>query len=453
MSGRRRAIEADTSIGFIDSYLLGNASSIRVWLRDLFIEDGHGLYYLAFALYSVWSWLNRTTIWSIESMPAISIVENMIQLSILALLAISFLKQRATRGEWVLALLTLCLGFTVWLISDEGWFFWIIIFVVCGKGARLLPLAVISLMSVLAVTVLSFGLSSFGVIEDKIIVRESSEEARHSMGFEHPNSFGAALLVITISLTVVCWHKKTAVLVVVALAASYLSAIVADSRTTSLCLVAMAVILPVIKLAEKKKGGLQACASLLLGLVVLMVVVSIFLGVFYDPSRSVDVFLDRLFSGRIRLANAYYENGGLTLFGYNYPAGPMYWTGIEECNFVVDNLYAHILLRYGLVAFILFVIAVVLLLVKMIRCGSSGALLFGIGMFLIYGLSETFGFRVECDFFIIALWTVLYRCPVNQFDDRANYVGVQEGVPSNREELSLWDCIKSVCRFRGFSND
>ena len=426
--------------------------TFRRQLHDLFIDDGHGLYYLAFSLYSLWSWLNRTTLWAAELTPTMSMVEKIVQISVLLLLAVSFFRQKATKEEWALALLTLCVGFTVWQISDEGWLFWIIIFVVCGKGVRLLPLAVITLVTVLSVTVLSASLSCLGVIEDKIMVRGSNGFVRHAMGFGHPNSFGAALLVISISFAAVCWRKITVAPVMAALISAYLAAAVADSRATSLCLIVLSVLLPITVFVDKN-DKVRECAYLLLFLFILMVAVSVYFTFFFDPSRAADLFLDRLLSGRLRLANTYYESGGLTALGYNYPDGPMYWTGGKEYNFVVDNLYAHVLLRYGLIAFLLFVIAMILLFVKAIRSGTSGVLLFGLGMFLIYGLSETLGCRVECNFFIVGLWTVLYRCPVGQFDGSADRVDTCGENSSNREELSFGDCIKSVCRFRGLSND
>ena len=382
----------------------------------LLFSDGNGAYYLAFLLHVLWTWFDRTTLWDMDTSAVVSIIEKLVQVAILILLARAFVRQRATLCEWASALAIGVVGFIVWRTAKEGWLFWIALFVICGKGARLKPLAFLTFVSVSAVILFAAIASNTGLIENQIMARGSNGVIRNPMGFSHPNYFGAALLIACISLVPLVPRKRSAVLSIPCLAAALLSLFVADSRTSFLCLLAVAVALFVYSAMFRKSMG-RKTGFLLLFLVIAAAAMSFGYMVFFDPARPLDALLDRALSGRLRLSHTYYMDHSPSLFGYSYVDGTPYWANGEEHTFVVDNMFAHVLLRYGIIACVVFLSGLFALCVKMAKEGYFGPVLFGMALFIAYGLSETLGCRVDCNFFIISLWTVLYHRPISCFDD------------------------------------
>lgn len=382
----------------------------------LLFSDGNGAYYLAFFLHVLWVWLDRTTLWDIDTSVVAMIVEKMVQVVVLMLLAWAFVRQRATRREWASALAIGVVGFIVWRTAKEGWLFWLALFVICGKGVRLKPLAYLTFFSVVAVLLFAAVASNVGLIDNQIMVRGSNGVIRNPMGFSHPNSFGAALLVACMSLVPLVPSKRCAVVSIPCLAAALLSLFVADSRTSFLCLLVVAVALIVYSATLRRSMG-RRTGVLVLFLVIAAAVVSFGYMVFFDPSRPLDALLDSALSGRLRLAHTYYMDHSPSLFGYGYADGTPYWANGKEYTFVVDNMFAHVLLRYGIVACFLFLSGLLVLCIKMVREGYFGPVLFGLAIFIAYGMSEALGCRVDCNFLIISLWTVLYHRPISDFDD------------------------------------
>lgn len=372
-------------------------------------------YYLAFFLYCFWGWLSRTTLWDFDETPVIGVVENAVQVVILLLLAISFLRQRSTTREWIIAIFIGALGFIVWRTAAEGWLFWIALFVICGKGAHVKSLAAVLLLTVSLVLVFSIAASSLNLIENIVAIRTSNGAVRAAMGFSHPNLFGAALLTLCLAAAPFLRHKNPLWLMVPCLAGAAAASFVADSRTSALCMALIAVAWPVYRWISGRAWRRKIILALVV-LLVCMLAVSVWYMLFYDPARGIDFALDSALSGRLRLAHTYYLDHAPGLFGYNYADGTIYLADGKEYTFVVDNLYAHILLRYGIIAWLILFAGLFILLFKAYKQNYFGPLLFGLGIFLLYGMAETLGCRVEFNFYIISLWTILYHRPLAQFD-------------------------------------
>lgn len=412
MDDRKAArCEEDSSV-----YGEGQGGSTLSERLALLFSDGNGAYYLAFFLHVLWTWLDRTTLWDMDTSAVASIIEKLIQAAILILLARAFVRRRATLREWVSALAIGVVGFIAWRTAKEGWLFWIALFVICGKGVHLKPLAFLTFVSVVAVMLFAAVASNMGFIENQIMARGSNGVIRNPMGFAHPNSFGAALLVACMSLVPLVPRRRCAVVSIPCLAAALLSLFVADSRTSFLCLLVVAVALFAYSAMPRKSMGRRS-GLLLLFLVIAAAAVSFWYMAFFDPSRPLDTLLDRALSGRLSLAHTYYLDHSPSLFGYGYADGTPYWTNGREHTFLVDNMFAHVLLRYGIIACIVFMSGLLALCVKTAREGYFGPVLFGMAIFVAYGLSEALGCRVDCNFFIISLWTVLYHRSILDFDD------------------------------------
>lgn len=372
-----------------------------------------GAYYLAFYTYVQWEWLSRTRLLGDTSF--VVAVELVVQASIIALLGYSFLKQRATVFQWLCACILCVFSLIAWRVAAEGWLFWLVLFVICGKGTKMKPLACIVCFAVVITIAASLIASGAGLIENRIDIRTDGT-MRNPMGFDHPNSFGAALLTLCVSLAPLFNVKGRLFLSLIGIAFSIAASEVADSRTAAICLILIALTLPIFDWMGSKKRGNNLGKVLLITMLVITVV-SIAYMIFFDGSRPLDATLDKALSGRLRLGHVYYNDHMPGLLGYDFHDGTPYYTNGKEYNFVVDNLYMHVFLRYGILAGLLLFGSLIALSIKMIQEKYCGIVLFGLGIFAIYGAAETLGCRIESNFYILSLWTLLYKCPVGYLDN------------------------------------
>lgn len=382
-------------------------------LKDT-LSDEKRAYYFAFYIYTQWEWLSRTRLLEVGNTGLVGILELIVQGVVVLLLAYSFLKQRATAAQWTSAIIVSLLGLIAWRTAAEGWLFWLVLFVVCGKGARIRCLACVTCVAVSLTIVMSFLAIGLGLIENGINYRPDGT-MRNPMGFDHPNSFGAALLTLCIALIPLLNRGYHLFISAISIFLAVIAFEVADSRTAAACLLLVALALPIFDWIEMgRHSGKLAFALLVVFLTIALVSVAYMIA--FDGSRTLDAFLDKALSGRLRLGNIYYKDHVPGLLGYDYHDGTPYYTNGKEYRFVVDNLYMHLLLRYGILASGLLLGSLGALFIKMIREKYHGVALFGFGIFVVYGAAEALGCRIESNFYILSLWTLLYACPLDCLD-------------------------------------
>lgn len=140
----------------------------------------------------------------------------------------------------------------------------------------------------------------------------------------------------------------------------------------------------------------------------LLIFLSIFFMVIYNPSNPVLTQLNTLISGRIELSHYYLNLKPLTLFGSSFnDAVPL---GMDSgaqtpVTFLVDNSYCRLLIRFGIIPTIVFFVGVAVLAIYLCRSKRWDGLVFGLVIALLYGLSEPVAMRPDWNVFLIALGT------------------------------------------------
>lgn len=368
------------------------------------------LYYLAFSVYYVQFAIEHTMLTEFLFMP-VDVFTSFTKITILLLLFFKFVTQRASFKCWVFSALVVLIGLLSWRQSGEGWFFWLVLFVVCANGVRLLPLAKIALALTLAILAVTVSFACCGVIENKVSMRQGGA-MRYAMGFTHPNTFALYLINLCVAFSVVRFGKNPAPdLVLIALVA-FLNLAVTNSRTA----VALSFLQALLLLAfysirrEERRKTLRYG---FLGVVLAVIAMSFYFMVAYNPSSSFDLALNDALSGRLRLANGYYEMQPLTLFGSDFEGfAPIYWENGVGQTFVVDNGWCHFLLRYGVIPTIIYISGYLAILFKMVRTRRWDALFFGLVLMCVFSLSETLGIRIECNYFLYAIGAELLYADV-----------------------------------------
>ncbi len=375
---------------------LGAGSRGAVWRLPL----SEAAYYLAFCLYFISCAFGRTKFTEFLFVP-IPTLQSLMQACALMLLFFKFVAQRASFKGWCIAAFVVLVGFATWRQSGEGWLFWCFLFIVCAYGVRLRPLAWAALSLSLAVFLLVVSFAHLGVIENIISTRAGV--VRCAMGFAHPNSFGLYLLIICFSFSVLRFGKNPLPDILLIAVTDGLNLAVADSRTCVL-LSLVQVFLLLVFYFVRGEASRRFMRKVFIAGVLLVVALSFYFMVAYDPSDSIHFALNSALSGRLRLAHGYYEMQPFTLLGSTFKSfAPIYWDNGEPYTFVVDNAWCHLALRYGLVPTALLLGGFFAMLFRLCDQKKWNALLFGFVLMSVYGFCETLGIRVECNFFLYAL--------------------------------------------------
>lgn len=357
-------------------------------------------YYIAFALYSIGALIQLTTFTSVLGISREAFVSGL-DAVVVILLIVKFITQRTSFIGWCAAVAIILIGFESWRHGNEGWFFWLALFVVCSDGIRLKPLAAITLCIVAALTAATLLCCSLGMIQNRLFTRAGV--VRPAYGFKHPNYFGSCLLLICACVSTLRFGRNPIPDIILIVFTMILNITYVDSRSSAFLSLFQIIFLLCFYCVRSVRKRRVLSIVFLVG-VGAVIFISLYLMANYDSSNVVHRGLNSLLSGRFNLAHSYYSMQPLTLFGDDFSGfAPIYWELGEPATFLVDNAFCHLVLRYGVVSAALFFAGYFGTLIHIIHNGEWDALLFGLVLMTIYGLGETLGIRIECNFFLVAM--------------------------------------------------
>ena len=194
------------------------------------ISVAEAIYYIAFSLHFFTYVLENTMFEEFLFIPVASLTKA-IQVTVILLLVMKFLSQRASFAGWALAAIVVMVGFISWRQSGEGYLFWLALFVVCSDGIKLKPLATIVFVLTSVMFTLTVAFAYMGIIEDVLLRRGLAY--RHSLGFSHPNNVGLFLLILCTSFSIIRFGKNPLPDIILILLAAAFNLALADSRTAA----------------------------------------------------------------------------------------------------------------------------------------------------------------------------------------------------------------------------
>ncbi len=239
-----------------------------------------------------------------------------------------------------------------------------------------------------------------GYINDFTVYRGNI--LRHSLGFSHPNQLGIRVFLLLVCR---CYYRRNRINLIditIVLAAAYFVNKVANSKTSYYALIILAAITMVYVLLLRLGSKMNLFANVVIVIALISNVGSIFLSTHSlnhnKLLKSFDIVMSRRFSQCYRTM-CYY---GVKLFGQDVQLivkrpiiGAIY-------HFWLDNAYMAILLRYGVVVFLLFSTLYITTLLHLKR--TEQYYLMGImGLYSIYGIMENNYFSMSQNLFLVTL--------------------------------------------------
>lgn len=128
----------------------------------------------------------------------------------------------------------------------------------------------------------------------------------------------------------------------------------------------------------------------------------------YDQGSQIWMSLNNFFTGRITLAKNAVDTYGITWFG-----SKVSWITTEKAAIenvatnVIDNGYLRLLIIYGIIPFVLFIIGLTLLIKRKVKENSMDQV-FCIILFLIYGFMEAALFNPQINVFLLLIGELVY---------------------------------------------
>ena len=135
-----------------------------------------------------------------------------------------------------------------------------------------------------------------------------------------------------------------------------------------------------------------------------LILISVIGTVFYSGDSSFWSLIDRIFTKRFQFAHYCFEEYGLSLFGQHIPlVSSIAAQNDQGTRLILDNAYMRGILYYGIVPGILF-LAVYFKALDTALKKRSGKMIFCLGIFAIYGLSERYMLDVYYQFPLLLAW-------------------------------------------------
>lgn len=372
-------------------------------------------YYTAFTLYSVTAWLN-STVFQFSAFPLGEAIETIVQALVIALVFLSVAAKRPSLSRGLISLAIVTLAFVVWRISKEGGLFWASLLIVGAPEFNRCKLSKIVICVVIGVMVISTVAVLIGLFPMNIRVRSENGVIRNALGYLHPNNLGTAMSALAIAFCILrfdCFRLSYVPMYILLAVFTYL---VPASRTASVLIVTTGFLWLVSSLAKGKVGESSFMVALFL-IFAISLLASIIAMIAYDSLGDIVALLNKALSGRPYFAKRYYDASGITLFGYSFPNGPFLINDGETVDFLVDNVFEHVLLRYGMVPFIILFGMIALTYITYMKREDGLVIIFGLTMFMLMGICERAACQIECNFLLIVLSSVFEGRRARAFSD------------------------------------
>lgn len=249
-----------------------------------------------------------------------------------------------------------------------------------------------------------------GVLENDIMYRDG--EIRQSLGFFHPNQLGLRIFQWAACSIYLTDGKHIGISrMILYIILGIFIYLVPNSQSAFVCLMLLIIGILFLQKLEKKTKWKKRFAGVLLFGALGVNLGSVFLSLSDISGNPFLKKIDRLLSIRFSAGHRVYE-----LYGIKW-LGQMAYVSEEERKVVgiaeklyLDNSYMTLLVRYGILVYLLFTICFVVLLWKLYQ-SEQDKLLVILVVYSVYGIMENSVYMMTHNIFILAMGMVLYGLP------------------------------------------
>jgi hypothetical protein len=280
------------------------------------------------------------------------------------------------------------------------------IFVVVAKNIDFeIVIRLIYVIEIL-MTILVIYLWAAGYISEYTMYRGYT--IRHSLGFSHPNQLGIRIFLITICRSYIRKDKFNFFDWMIVIAASIFLYLVPNSQTSCLALIILAIILLAYKVFDLFGANANVLSDVCILVAVASNVCSIVFSIIDIRKYSILKLIDSVMSTRFSQCYRTMKYFGVKTWGQDIQLFFTKKSTNQIFHFWLDNAYVALLLRYGIVLFILFSFLYVYTMVTLKKKGQHYLVGF-LSLYAIYGMMENNFFSISQNIFLLLLSYPLFR--------------------------------------------
>lgn len=333
-------------------------------------------------------------------------VEDVCRIACGVLCLYAVLSGRYRWWELLAAACAILLARHVALTSNYHYILWFTVAVVCAKGVKLDRVALIYVVSSIAVLIFAYVMVKQGLISEQGFFGTTGR-MRYALGTAHPNTLGCQVFFTCCAISYLRRNRLGIIDLLIDVAAMVFCYAVPYSRTCVICigLLACATLAAMIFEAVKGKAPkgsgvlLKAIGVILVCIPLACATFSVLLCKNYDASIPWEAKLNVLMSGRFELGRIAFDMYNAKPFGQVLR---LYKAVGGYSRFSLDNCYTRVLLQYGYVTFLAAIAACTLTSIRGIRKGDYW-LAVVVAIVCIYCISEAWLLHLAYNIFLIGL--------------------------------------------------
>lgn len=338
----------------------------------------------------------------------VSYINNVISYVILILLVVEiFFFQTYTLRELVIILFISLPISIATILSDYRILMSAFLFIIASKNIDFDKLVIYARRILVVMISLIIVLNLMGFINDKILYRGGI--VRHSLGFSHPNQLGLRIFQLMICYAYLHYDIMKIRGFFLVIASAVLMWIIPNSQSSVVCLSLLAIMmLTKIILTKYSPELIAGFARILILLSIVVNAFSVFMSCINLSNHPALNRIDRLLSVRFSSCNYVLRYYGLTLFGNKIYVSEQerIVAGIKKAMWL-DNAYMNILLRYGIIVYMLFSVLYIATMLYFYREKKYNLIMI-YTLFAIYGIMEIGIYVTSVNIFILAMAYPLY---------------------------------------------
>lgn len=280
------------------------------------------------------------------------------------------------------------------------------IFVVASKYIDFDKLVEIAYFVQIIMVALVFFLFFTGVIDEYTMYRGST--LRHSLGFSHPNHLGVRIFQLVVCR---CYLRRNKLgvsdIIIVLLAGNFVN-VVSNSKTAYYALLIFTIMIFLHIILSKKEALIERVISYTIVVAVAVNVLSVILSIIDVKKYSILNLFDRVMSSRFSKCHKTVKYYGVPIWGQDVQKTVKRHIIGSFYNFWLDNAYMSILLRYGVVVFLIFSILYIAVMIYL-KKEKQYMLLEILCLYAIYGVMENYLFSMSHNLFLLTLAYPIFR--------------------------------------------
>ncbi len=316
---------------------------------------------------------------------------------------IVFLQHYTTKEFFILAFISIPMVIGT-LNSDYHIMISTWLFIVASKYVSFEKVAIISYIVLIVTMSIIVYMFYIGLIDEVTLYR--GNYLRHSLGFTHPNWLGIRTFQLVLLHIYLRRHKLSILDYSYVVASIWFVKRVPNCKTAYYALTILLLLLVLRHLMEYFIGGSELFARTLIWVAIAANVMSVALSVINVKGHPVLNAVDKFMSKRFSWCNLTLRYYGLSLFGKDIDLY-VRRMGTLVRRLYLDTAYMSILLRYGVVVFVLFSALYIFTMIYLYKT-KSYFLILVLCLYAIYGIMENNFFAMNQNIFLIVLAMPIY---------------------------------------------